>query len=112
MPPPNRNLIHYYGALVPRSPLRPAVVAKVEKEAALLAGQKKADKLKKKVNSWAACLARIFEVYPLICPKCNLEMKPVVVILNDKAMPVPYQELCSSNGQRTCAALNPPGPAR
>ena len=85
MPPPNKNLIHYYGALAPRSPLRPAVVAKVEKEAALLARREKVDKPKKN-NSWAACLARVFEVYPLTCPKCNLEMKPVAVILNDKEL--------------------------
>lgn len=86
MPPPNKNLIHYYGALAPRSPLRPAVVAKVEKEAERLARREKVDKLKKKANSWAACLARIFEVCPLICPKCNLEMKPVAVILADKEL--------------------------
>ena len=86
MPPPNKNLIRYYGALAPRSPLRHAVVAKVEKEAALLAGQKKAGKPKKKASLWAACLARIFEVYPLVCLKCNLEMRPVAVILNDKEL--------------------------
>lgn len=85
MPPPNKNLIRYYGALAPRSPLRPVVVAKVEKETALLAGQKKVDKPKKK-NSWAACLARISEVFPLLCTACNLEMKPVAVILNDKEL--------------------------
>jgi len=73
-----------YGALAPRSPLRPVLVTRVEKEAGRLAGREKADKLKKKVNSWAACLARIFEVFPLLCPDCNLEMKPVAVILNDK----------------------------
>ncbi|MBU2573227.1 MAG: hypothetical protein KKH28_04030 [Elusimicrobia bacterium] len=37
-------------------------------------------------RSWAACLARIFEVFPLICPNCHLEMKPVAVILNDKEL--------------------------
>ena len=46
----------------------------------------KTDKQKKKANSWAACLARVFEVFPLICPKCNLEMKPVAVILADKEL--------------------------
>ena len=83
MPSPNKNLIRYYGALAPRSPLRPEVVAKVGKEAALPARREKVDK-PKKTNSWAACQARIFEVYPLVCTKCNLEMKPVAVILNDK----------------------------
>ncbi len=71
MPPPNKNLIHYYGALAPRSPLRPAVVLQAEKEAQKLAQEERDDKPQKKNNSWAACLARIFEVYPLICPLCR-----------------------------------------
>jgi hypothetical protein len=86
MPPPNKNLIHYYGALAPRSPLRKLLVAKAVKETDRVALQENVDKLKKKANSWAACLARVFEVSPLICPKCNLEMKPVAVILNDKEL--------------------------
>jgi len=75
MPPPNKNLIHYYGALSPRSPLRKLLVAKAVKETDRVAMQEKVDKLKKKANSWAACLARVFEVFPLVCPKCRLEMK-------------------------------------
>ncbi len=86
MPPPNKNLIHYYGALAPRSPLRPLLAAKAVKETDRIILQEKVDKLKKKANSWAACLARVFEVFPLICPKCKLEMKPVAVILNDKEL--------------------------
>ena len=86
MPPPNKNLIHYYGALAPRSPLRPLLAAKAAKETDRIVLREKVDKLKKKANSWAACLARVFEVFPLICPKCKLEMKPVAVILNDKEL--------------------------
>ena len=41
---------------------------------------------KKKANTWAACLARVFEVFPLLCPDCKVEMKPVAVILNDKEL--------------------------
>jgi len=86
MPPPNKNLIHYYGALAPRSPLRSLLVAKTAKETGRIQLTEKVDKLKKKASSWAACLARVFEVFPLICPKCKLEMKPVAVILNDKEL--------------------------
>lgn len=50
MPPPNKNLIHYYGALAPRSPLRPVVVAKAEKEAERLTRTEKTDKLKKRLR--------------------------------------------------------------
>ena len=72
--------------LAPRSPLRPVLAAMAEKEVRHAAQQEKVDKLEKKANSWAACLARVFEVYPLICPKCKIEMKPVAVILNDSEL--------------------------
>lgn len=39
MPPPNKNLIRYYGALAPRSPLRPLVVARALKETDLAAAK-------------------------------------------------------------------------
>ncbi|HOZ01381.1 MAG TPA: transposase, partial [Candidatus Syntrophosphaera sp.] len=64
MPPPNKNLIHYYGALAPRSPLRPLLVAASAKETDRLALREKGNKLKKKASSWAACLARVFEIFP------------------------------------------------
>ena len=81
-----KDLCENYGALAPRSPLRPVAVAKAEKEVRRAASRERVDKLKKKVNSWAACLARIFEVYPLLCPKCRIGMKPVAVILNGKVL--------------------------
>ena len=28
----------------------------------------------------------MFEVFPLICPKCRIELKPVAVILEDKEL--------------------------
>jgi hypothetical protein len=39
-----------------------------------------------KARSWAACLARVFEVFPLICPNCRVDLKPVAVILDDKEL--------------------------
>jgi len=72
--PPNKNLVHYYGALALRSPLRPLLVAKAEKEADQAALREKIDKVKMKAGSWAACLARVFEVYPLTSTRCGLEL--------------------------------------
>jgi hypothetical protein len=86
MPPPHKNLVHYYGALAPRSPLRAALTAKAKKETEKVKRDERTEKLKNKARSWAACLARVFEVFPLICPKCNLEMKPVAVIFEDKEL--------------------------
>ena len=86
MPPPHKNLVHYYGALAPRSPLRAALTEQAGKEVEKIKAAERTEKLKKKACSWAACLARVFEVFPLICPKCRLELKPVAVILEDKEL--------------------------
>jgi hypothetical protein len=86
MPPPHKNLVHYYGALAPRSRIRPLLAAGAKKEVKRIIAEEGAEKLKNKARSWAACLARVFEVFPLICPKCNLEMKPVAVIFEDKEL--------------------------
>jgi hypothetical protein len=90
MPPANKNTVHYYGALAPRSPLRALLVASTEKAATELNRKKKLSAIKegmlRKARSWAACLARIFEIYPLICPNCRIELKPVAVILDDKEL--------------------------
>lgn len=62
------------------------MAAKAAKETDRVVLQENVDKLKKKANSWSACLARVFEVFPLICPKYKMVMKPVAVILNDKEL--------------------------
>jgi hypothetical protein len=66
------------------------LVASTEKAAAELSRKKKLSAVKegmlRKARSWAACLARIFEIYPLICPNCRIELKPVAVILDDKEL--------------------------
>ena len=86
LPPPHKNLVHYYGALAPRSPLRHILAAKVVKEIKSAVLRERTEKLKNKARSWAACLARVFEVTPLMCPKCKLELKPVAVIFEDKEL--------------------------
>jgi len=85
-PPPHKNLVHYYGALAPRSPLRAALTEQAGKEVEKIKAAERTEKLQKKARSWAACLARVFEVFPLICPKCRVELKPVAVILEDKEL--------------------------
>ena len=41
---------------------------------------------KNKAGSWGACLARVFEVFPLICPQCKVELKPVAAIFDDQEL--------------------------
>ena len=86
MPPPRKNLVHYYGALAPRSPLRAALTEQAGKEAKRIKDGERTEKLKNKARSWAVCLARVFEVFPLICPKCRVDLKPVAIIVEDKEL--------------------------
>jgi len=87
MPPPNKNLVRYYGALAPHSPLRAKVVSTAVESALKAHRREKLEEAvegaKKKARSWAACLARVFEVFPLICPNSRKELLPVAVIFND-----------------------------
>ncbi|HNW43749.1 MAG TPA: hypothetical protein PKI19_04540 [Elusimicrobiales bacterium] len=72
--------------MAPRSQLRPLLVSKAARETGLVNLRKKVNELKNKARSRGACIAGVFEVFPLICAKCNLEMKPAAVILNDKEL--------------------------
>lgn len=97
--PPRFNLVRYVGALGPRSPLRPYVVCVAQEKFTfeqLCAGVLSRPSLlwtqlrrgAKGVSSaaakaWAVCLARIFEVYPLLCPRCGTQMRAIASITND-----------------------------
>lgn len=100
IPPPYLNLTRYGGALGPRSKLRPAVCAAALASAPapeLLRGWSppllppRAAALARKLASaarraWALCLARIFEVYPLLCSTCGIELVPVAAIIDDSEL--------------------------
>ncbi|MCX5790444.1 MAG: transposase [Elusimicrobia bacterium] len=93
IPPPRKNIVRYYGALGPNSPLRPLVV-----EAALV--QSRTNPLvaigravgavvkaaSAQARAWARILSRVFEVDPLICARCGGRLEPVAAILNDKSV--------------------------
>ena len=64
IPPPRRHRHHYYGVFAPHSPLRPAVTA----------------------YAWVRLLARIYEVLPLICPRCGSEMPLIAFITEPRAI--------------------------
>ncbi|MBI5884319.1 MAG: transposase [Elusimicrobia bacterium] len=95
IPPPNKNLVHYYGALAPNSPLRELTVKEARKAAERVRGNAKApnqavERLKEEVSvrarSWAALLSRIFEIEPLICSQCGGTLVPVAAILDDREL--------------------------
>ncbi len=95
--PPRLNLVRYAGTLGPRSMLRPHVTAAAQQEIEhreLLQGvrvpvsrlavsmRKAAGKVSSAASrAWAACLKRVFEVNPILCRRCGIEMVPVAVIV-------------------------------
>lgn len=100
IPPARRHLVRYHGALAPRSPLRSAVTRAAREEvpygellegvpvAGISAAIAGAERVLRKAassaaKSWAACLRRVFEVDPLLCPSCAAEMVPIAVISQD-----------------------------
>lgn len=99
IPAPYLNLVRYAGALAPRSALRRHITEATQRKvpySALLDGwtnpiieiPKWAKNVSVKVSSaakrsWALALSRAFEVYPIICVDCGVEMKPMAVITTD-----------------------------
>ncbi|MFO1403214.1 MAG: transposase [Azonexus sp.] len=75
IPPPRRHRHRYYGVLAPNSPLRPAVtvLAVVPKPppaaADAVAEESPVSRAARVV--WSMLLARLYEVFPLTCPKCG-----------------------------------------
>jgi len=99
--PPRLNLVRYAGALGPRSKLRRYLLSAAQEQISfdlLLAGvsiqpapllrclRRLSRKASNAARSWAMCLARIFEAYPLLCPRCGIEMDPVACITEDREL--------------------------
>lgn len=91
MPPPRIHRHGYHGVLAPNARLRAAVTARAnqavegvvaippppenrEEESAAARTRSAA------VRLWAALLARIYEVFPLVCPNCKGEMRLIAFL--------------------------------
>ncbi|MCX5794835.1 MAG: transposase [Elusimicrobia bacterium] len=122
IPPARRNLLRYYGALGPNSPLRASLVAEASRGTAKARLRKKVEGAKeavsKSVRSWAACLNRVFEVDPLVCPRCAATMVPVAVIMNDQelvrllehlGLPTEFPKTMPARTKLVEAMCGPPG---
>ncbi|MGH8702563.1 MAG: transposase [Burkholderiales bacterium] len=81
VPPPRVHRHRYYGVLAPHAPLRQAVTAMVVAPAppALPANPPPTPRRAPRYT-WAQLLARIYEVFPLLCPLCATEMRIVAFI--------------------------------
>jgi hypothetical protein len=95
IPPPRRHRHRYYGVLAPNAPLRAAVtaLAGAENETPIVAAApaptppgttpevaEEPDLRRAARYAWALLLARIYEVFPLLCPKCGGEMRIIAFI--------------------------------
>ena len=100
IPPPRRHRHRYYGVLAPNAPLRAALAGAQDEtpNPAALTGEVPAAEQGAAVPNtpaevadeplhrraaryvWALLLARIYEVLPLVCPKCGGEMRIIAFI--------------------------------
>ena len=124
IPPPRRHRHRYYGVLAPNAPLREVVtaMARAKDEVTLPSAMTDAvpaaepGTTAQKQNSpdevaeapahrkaaryvWALLLARIYEVLPLVCPKCGGEMR-IIAFINDGPV---IREILSHLGEPTSA---------
>ncbi len=91
VPPPRQHRHRYYGVLAPNSPMRPAVTALAPEAVAPEPESKPvveaaADDPPQAIGRsparylWAMLLARIYEAFPLTCPRCGVEMRIIAFI--------------------------------
>jgi hypothetical protein len=134
IPPPRRYRHRYYGELAPNAPLRAQVIvlagvpdctpaaAETESIAATAApsvtpnrssegteeapGEVEAILRRAARYAWALLLARIYEVFPLVCPRCGGEMRIIAFITDACAV----REILSHLGEPTSPP--PIAPAR
>ncbi|MES9901458.1 MAG: transposase [Sedimenticola sp.] len=90
IPPPRRHRHRYHGVLAPNAPLREQVTNRagqpVTGESVVSADKPKAVESEEPaasclfVSIWAMMLARIYEINPLVCPRCGGEMRIIAFI--------------------------------
>ena len=62
-----------------------------------------------KARSWAACLRRVFEVEPIRCVSCGVEMRPIAVITDDRELDLILAHLSLPRDfPKTALARSPP----
>ena len=85
VPPPRIHRHRYFGVLAPNSPLRTAVTALASTAITpppAPTPQPTAEPAYRRAAryAWALLLARIYEVFPLLCPLCGAEMQIIAFI--------------------------------
>ena len=130
IPPPRRHRHRYFGVLAPNAPLRSAVTALAGPQAETPAAHtpaaapaapppapagasaETAQAAEEPIHrraaryAWALLLARIYEVFPLLCPKCGGEMR-IIAFINEA---IAVREILAHLGEPTSPP--PLAPAR
>jgi hypothetical protein len=124
LPPPRIHRHRYHGVFAPNAPLRPLVTERAREDNALAAqvsgldvlppaapevpspqperaNQKAPDTTPSRPSRWAALLARIYEVFPLVCPTCQ-EPLTFIAFLTD---PEPICQILAHIGEPTSPPL-------
>ncbi|MES9858981.1 MAG: hypothetical protein ABW166_20625 [Sedimenticola sp.] len=96
IPPPRRHRHRYHGVLAPNAPLREQVTNRaglpVTGESVVSADKPKAVESEEPAASclfasiWAMLIARIYEINPLVCPRCGGEMRIIALTYRDVLM--------------------------
>jgi hypothetical protein len=112
IPDARRHLIRYYGAYSHRS--RGARRAREEAEAtgtakpSVGAGADESPPQKSRA-SWARLLRRIYEVDPLLCPRCRGPLKLLSVLVDPKVVDAILRHLDVTDQPTSVHARDPPG---
>jgi len=121
LPPPRIHRHRYHGVFAPNAPLRSLVTGRAHQDNALAAQNSvpdspRPDPVPSVANSpepqppntassrpspWASLLARIYEVFPLICPACGASLT-FIAFLTD---PVPITRILAHIGEPTSPPL-------
>ena len=120
IPEPRRHLVRYYGAYsnVSRGKRRQHKEATVgaaprdgEHVHSVRADRNHSPDARALRRSWAQLIKRVYEVDPLVCPKCGAEMRIIAFIIDHDVMDVILRHLAkagarSPRGPPSAAALS------
>ncbi|MES9858571.1 MAG: transposase [Sedimenticola sp.] len=116
IPPPRRHRHRYHGVLAPNSPLRKQVT---ERAGLSMAGEVVVSEEMPKAPAgesgeevggclfgsiWAMLLARIYEINPLVCPRCGGEMRIIAFVTESE----PVGRILRHIGEPDCAPVITP----
>ena len=120
LPPPRIHRHRYHGVFAPNAPLRPLVTARAHQDNALAAqmpvqdlplpltsaasppkpeapAPQPPDTSPSRPSNWATLLARIYEVFPLICPTCQTPLTFIAFLID----PEPITQILAHIGEPT-----------